>query len=159
MLIICERLVLFFKLKLGVCSFSIYITETLIEKIQKKKKFCICVLHEVSNQFEIFFCCISHLRHYYTVTHLNSYKWVNKTKNSFSNIVDDVRCRLWIIEMWITFVFHYDAILTSKAYLQFSYCLKKCKRIIYLYYKSSKSYRVSFFRLTGFSNFYHKIIC
>ena len=37
---------------------------------------------------------ISHLSHYYIVSYLNSYRWVNKAKNGFSNIANNVKCRL-----------------------------------------------------------------
>ena len=34
------------------------------------------------------------MSHYCVVSYLNSYKCVNKAKNGFSNIADDVKCRL-----------------------------------------------------------------
>ena len=48
----------------------------------------------MSDQFEIFICYTSHLKHFYIVSYLNSYSWVNKANNIFSSVVDDVEYRL-----------------------------------------------------------------
>ena len=57
-----------------------------MEKIEKTVE---VIDHEVSNQFEILLSHISHLRHYYKMTYLNSYK-----QKTFSDIVENVKCRL-----------------------------------------------------------------
>lgn len=86
-----KRLVPVFMLKQCVCSFSIYITATLMEKLEN---FIATIWHEVSSQFEIFVYYISHLRHYYIVCYLSSYRLVNKGKKGSLNNADDVEYRL-----------------------------------------------------------------
>ena len=62
--------------------------------MEKLENFIATIWHEVSSQFEIFVYYISHLRHYYIVCYLSSYRLVNKGKKGSLNNADDVEYRL-----------------------------------------------------------------